>query len=327
MSREREKDMASAFERAEREGACLVPADRHLAEVLRRKVKTCDVVSPRRGLFARRVYWEGLSPEQKETHLLRGLARLHPGWTFCSVSAALLYGFDVPYDALGAVHINASRGERIRSDKLVRSHAACETRSYLKRGVRLCSVQEALFGCMRDAPFDCAVAIVDSALRKGASKDGLFKYLDAHCKGRKGIVRARMVLAFADGRAESGGESRARVVMARLGFAAPDLQVSIADPFDETKTFRSDYLWRLPDGRLIMGEFDGEVKYRDPGMLEGRTSLTVLTNERRRESRLTLYRIPIMRFTFADVQNPQKLEELMVRFGIPRDEKQQRRVL
>lgn len=327
MSRARETDIASAFERAERESTCLVPTDRRLAEALRRKKGAGSVVSPRKGLFARRAYWDGLSPAQKEIHLLKGLAQLHPNWTFCSVSAALLYGFDVPYDALGAVHVNALRGEDIRSDKLVRSHATRESKSYLKRGVRLCSVQEALFGCMRDAPFDCAVAIVDSALRKGASKDDLSRYLDVCCRGRKGVVRARLVLAFADGRSESGGESRARVVMARLGFAAPDLQVSIADPFDETKTYRSDYLWRLPDGRLIMGELDGEEKYQDPGMLEGKTPLTVLTNERRRESRLTLYRIPIMRFSFADVQDPQRLEELMVRFGIPRDEEQRTRVL
>lgn len=327
MERSSGRELRDTLCRAERAGACLALHDGRLARKLRRHVEDLNLISPYRGLYARGAYWEGLSRDKQELHMLRGLAHLHPDWTFCSVSAALVYGFDVPHDVLTQVHVASKRSQNPGKDRRIRTHVCRGSKSYLRAGVRVVGVQEALFGCMRDAPFDCAVAIVDSALRKGLRAKDMASYLESECAHRKGIACARKVLAFADGRSENGGESRARVAMVRLGFAAPDLQVSLPDPMDAARTYRCDFLWILPSGEWIIGELDGSGKYQNEELLGEKTTLDALTDERRRESRLTLYRTPIMRFTFDDVRHPERLEQLMEKFGVPRDETQRERVL
>ena len=318
--------VCKALDEAERRGVCLVPTNEVFAQKLRRRRERFGLMSPRRGLYVRQEYWDGLPEDKRALCLLRSLAILHEKWVFCSVSAAVVYGFDVPFELLGTVYIRGGRGCKERVDNHVRTRAGVSPSSFVRQGVRVVNIYETLFGCMCDAPFDCAVAIVDSALHKGVDREKVQSYLDEECRGRQGVRRARKILLFADGRAESGGESRARVAMARLGFAAPELQVSIADPFDASKTYRYDYFWVLSDGSAVAAELDGKQKYKDPGMLQGRTALNVLTDERRRESRLSLYRIPIMRFSFEESQDPVRFPLLLEAFGIPRDASQTGRV-
>lgn len=312
--------------RAEHQGTCLVPSSRSLSKSLRRRLSRLDLVIPRRGLYARREYWEALSPEKQDLHILRGLAEMHDAWTYCSISAAVVYGFDVPFELLGVVHVRGRRGERTRQDRMVRMHSCGDAKVFTRQGVRVVDVYETLFGCMRDAPFDCAVAIVDSALRKGLDSGRLHRYVAEDAKGRKGVAAARRVLAFADVRAESGGESRMRVAIARLGFAAPELQVAIPDPIDRSKGYRVDFLWRTPSGEAIASELDGKDKYQDERMRRGRTAIEVLTAERRRESRLTWYRMPILRVSFDEVRDGEYFARVLKALGVPRDETQRLRV-
>lgn len=49
----------------------------------------------------------------------------------------------------------------------------------------------------------------------------------------------------------------------------PELQQDITDP-QTGALYRVDYLWRLPDGRLIVGEYDGYEKYTNPNMNDRR---------------------------------------------------------
>ena len=315
-----------ALDEAERRGVCLVPANEVFAQKLRRRRERFGLMSPRRGLYVRQGYWDALPEDKRALCLLRSLAILHDKWVFCSVSAAVVYGFDVPFELLGTVYVHGGRGCKGRADNYVRTRASVSPDTFIRQGVRVVNIYEALFGCMCDAPFDCAVAIVDSALHKGVDREKIRLYLAKECRGRQGVRRARKILLFADGRAESGGESRARVAMARLGFAAPELQVSVSDPFDTSKTYRHDYFWMLSDGSLVAAELDGKQKYRDSEILQGRTTLKVLTDERRRESRLSLYRIPILRFSFEESQDPVRFSRLLEAFGIPRDASQTGRV-
>ena len=189
-------------------------------------------------MYVRKQYWDELAKDKRALHLLKTLARSHEDWVFCSISAAIVYGFDVPFELLDTVYIKGEKGERVRAGRYVRT----------------------------------------------------------------------------------------RVAMARLGFASPELQVAIADPMDKAKSFRFDYLWTLPDGMLVAGELDGKQKYRDPEMLRGRTAVNVLTDERRQESRLSIYRIPIMRFSFEESQDPESFADLLQSFGVPKDETQKNRV-
>jgi hypothetical protein len=74
-------------------------------------------------------------------------------------------------------------------------------------------------------------------------------------RGCPGVPVARRVVAFADGRSESVGESRSRVAIAAAGLPPPELQWSMR--LDHGMAY-TDFAW--PELRTV-GEFDGRVKY------------------------------------------------------------------
>ena len=61
-------------------------------------------------------------------------------------------------------------------------------------------------------------------------------------------------------------------------------------------------------------------KYEDAALRKGRSSLRVLADEQHRESQLTLYGMPIMRFSYRDVMEPNIFEALLRRYGIPQSD-------
>lgn len=126
------------------------------------------------------------------------------------------------------------------------------------------------------------------------------------------------VLSFANPLSENGGESYARAVMIEEGFQVPTLQVELPDPISPSGTYRVDFLWRLPDGSYVAGEFDGLRKYNDPRYRGGRSANEVLIAERERESHLNALGLPVMRFKFADVLDRRRFVRLLEQFGIPR---------
>jgi hypothetical protein len=65
-------------------------------------------------------------------------------------------------------------------------------------------------------------------------------------KGRRGIVHVRELLQYADGRAESGMESEARLVMIDYGLPKPELQYEIRG---HGEVWRVDFAW--PEQRVV----------------------------------------------------------------------------
>ena len=127
-------------------------------------------------------------------------------------------------------------------------------------------------------------------------------------------------MRYADARSESGGESIARAAMIRQGFALPELQVDLPQPMNHQRSFRVDFLWNRLDGGRVIGEFDGMQKYEDEAMLGGRSSLRALADEQHREAQLTLYGMPIVRFSYQDVMDDRRFVELLDRYGVPRSD-------
>lgn len=103
-----------------------------------------------------------------------------------------------------------------------------------------------------------AVAVGDAALHAGCTKVDL-QDAAAFCARWPGGGRAVRMAAFADGRAESVAESLARVVLAELGFPAPELQVVLVLACG--LEVRLDILFR--EYRTAL-EVDGQIKYSDP---------------------------------------------------------------
>jgi hypothetical protein len=82
----------------------------------------------------------------------------------------------------------------------------------------------------------------------------------ADASGRRGIRRAREVLALADPRIESPLESLTHLALHDAGFPPPGLQTWLVGA--DGRRYRVDFYW--PERKLIL-EADGLRKYRDAG--------------------------------------------------------------
>ena len=80
---------------------------------------------------------------------------------------------------------------------------------------------------------------------------------------------------------------------------------------------RVDMLWELPGGRRVIGEVDGMIKYTDAGILQDRTAVDALVDERQRESRLNALGLPVMRFLVKRAFEPGYIESILRAFNIP----------
>ena len=151
------------------------------------------------------------------------------------------------------------------------------------------------------AGITAGVAAADAALRAGqVTKDDLGVALRMARLG-PGRADARAAVELADGRAESPGESWARVLFVSLGLPTVEPQVVIRD---ERGRFvgRVDFLFRTQ--RTIV-EFDGLVKYGGAG---GRQALV---DEKRREDALRALGYQMVRLTWRDLHDPGLVERLI----------------
>ncbi len=106
--------------------------------------------------------------------------------------------------------------------------------------------------------------------------------------------------------------------MIEHGFMLPELQVVVGDPSRKGESWRCDYFWVLADGTRVAGELDGLEKYTNPEMTKGQSAVKVMSDERIRESQLTLAVDRVLRFTWDDVKDEQRLVAKLEQFGIPR---------
>lgn len=306
---------------AESNRECLVANERGDGRLLRYRAKAGAVVEPTPGAFARAEYWNGLSRIDQELHLLRALQRIHPDWTFCWDSAAVAHGLPMPYSNLGRFHVATTNDRRCRSTKNVQRHIVEKDAATIARGIRVTSFERTVFDCLRANQFEFALAIADAALRRnGFTREKLARCFRALGKRCRNGSRPSRILQYADERSESPGESVARAVMVKEGFAMPELQVRLPNPIEPWRSYRVDFLWMREDGTRVIGEFDGRAKYEDPMLRGGKTALRVLEDERRRKSLLSVYGMPIVRFSYRDVMDRVGFVRLLKRFDIPQSD-------
>lgn len=281
---------------------------------LRRRIKTGTVTSPYKKLYALRSQWEQMQRPEQYRAIIHTLAELYPTWTFCSFSAAALYGLEVPYSEMNRIHI-ASDCSRC-SHNLVYHHRRVST-TVRVNGILCDSIEQAVFDCIRSSQFHYALAIADSTLRLlSVEADEMIKRLKTHCKGRHGMDYVKDVLSYANPKAENGGESYARAVMIENGVMLPELQVEHYDPLTKT-TYRDDFEWKLKSG-IVAGELDGIKKYTRIAIERGKTIEQVLLEERQRESRLRNQGLTFARFTFEQIRKVTPFLHILDSCGIPR---------
>lgn len=287
------------------------------AKQIERRVEagSLEVVMP--GLYARPEYWSELKFRQHYLHRVRALAQKHPDWTFCSYTAAVIYGLSVSYANLTHIHIAVAPAQSTTpGSQVIRHRYAYRTRAS-QMDIAVTDIDQTIADCLVDASFVEGLIIADSALHEQLlSKEHLIEAVNKLGLNRRGVVTARRVARCADGLSESGGESKARALMIERGWQVPELQVELFDPVEPGRPHRVDYLWRVGD-RLIIGEFDGFVK-SEQAAEEGKLAKAQF-DERQRESRLSMLdNCKIVRLCWDDLKDLTKLDRKLKVAGVPR---------
>ena len=218
-----------------------------------------------------------------------------------SVSAAVLHGLPVWNVPLGRVHLLRRPPANGSGTRRIHLHVAqyADDEVSLVAGVPTTDVTRTIIDMARSVPFESAVVTADAALASEATTGERLADCLARMGSTPGTRRAAHVLAFADGRSESVGESRSRVLIKRLGLPAPELQVEVRRS-DRTLIGRCDFGW---ERERTLAEFDGRVKYGRllrPGQQPG----DVVFAEKLREDGLRDQGFQIVRWIWSDLDRP-----------------------
>ena len=318
MSHRNDELIAGLFAQSERERRCLFTQGRSIQKALRRRIGR-SVISPLPGLYTRKAHWNNLDKTKRHQEIVRALALKHPEWTFCSFSAACLLGLEVSWKHLDVVHVCSEVKPSAKPGMYIQRHAINPSTEHIIEDVRITPPVQTVVDCLIATSFTDAMPIADSALAKlGIEQSTLIDEIERKRRNRnnRSIATALTTVEHADAHAESGGESVARAVMIETGFAPDHLQLELVDPFDPGKIMRSDFAWEEMSTTLTLGEFDGLAKYTDSTLLEGRTATEKLVQERQRESHLSVYGHPIVRFTMREVRMPGALPNMLQIAGV-----------
>ncbi|WP_375389066.1 hypothetical protein [uncultured Amnibacterium sp.] len=256
----------------------------------------------------------GAALDERYLRLVHASSRTLTGDTIYSLESAAA-ALCVPI--LGAwptkVHLIAERRSGGRSQLDVVRHCIGleHVSTVVVDGLVVTSPARTAFDFALSRPFADAVVVMDAVLRLYPESANEIAALAEAYGTRRGHARLRRVIAFADGRSGSIGESWSRLEMDRLGFAEPDLQVKVTT--DERDEF-GDFGWRV---HRILGEFDGEVKYRSDRYRMGGSVEDVVIREKNRENRMRVAYPSIGRWDWADLRAG-RLERTLVRAGVPR---------
>jgi len=262
-----------------------------------------ELVRVRAGVYGPPVLPSSPALERRDHVLLHVAAvreRLTTTYCFSHETAALLWGCWT-WRLDDAVHLTQPRPPSIERavEPGTRRHWTtlpgrdrCEV-----GGVPVTSLERTLVDCARTLEPASAVVVADAALRKGADPRLVQHLLDGAAGGR-GVIRARSVIAFADGASESPGESLTRWFAADAGLPVPEHCITVPTALGVKDV---DLGW--PELKIGI-EFDGAVKYSGGAYGDPTTRLF---DEKRRHDALVEAGWLLIRVTWDDLLRPERL--------------------
>ncbi|MBT1002332.1 hypothetical protein KIH31_06925 [Paenarthrobacter sp. DKR-5] len=301
------------------------PDEEQWPRQLARRALSLELVRLRHGQYADAEAWaalDGVTRYRARLAAVSATAKAVP--TFAGESAAILWGLPLP-SVPSEVFVAVPRGTGRRSSNGVvrRVRLLDGLPCTWIGGAAVTDKVETALTVALGQPIHWAIAILDRLLnseplpaedRKGrvVLPDELQSAADLLTSGAQ-RRKADKLLAFADGRAMSPGESISRVRMAQLGFPAPELQHRFQDRLGHVAD--TDFYW--PDVGLV-GEFDGRVKYMKSEYLRGRTPSEVVIAEKEREDRLRALGLRVVRWTWETASQSAGLAAVLAQAGLPR---------
>lgn len=266
----------------------------------------------RPGVYVERSAFDAMSPEARHVVAIRALAEVSPSPpVFSHWSAAILLGLPVlGREHLDRVHVTVEDAAD-RGLVGVAAHVA-PTRDgerVFVGGLLATSPARTVVDVARVSSFEAGVVVADGALHAGLDLDTLQDAV-SDSTSRKGWRKAQLVVAFADGGAESAAESLSRTTMVRIGVPKPVLQWKVFDRSGLAGRLDFGFPW-VPAG----GETDGEQKYRDASMAPAGAADAVI-KEKRREDRVRLQVPRLGRWGYLESCSPRLLAPILARIGV-----------
>jgi hypothetical protein len=241
----------------------------------------------RRGAYTTTQTWDGLDEAGRHVLLVRAVADALEGRVVVTGSSALavlggpLWGVD-----LAEVHVHREDGKTPRREAGVVHHVGALPDDELIEvdGLLVPIPERSAFEACRRAPFEAGVALLDGLRFRLPFDVGRASEIIERCRDWSGSVRASRVLRFSTDLAATVGESRCRVLMARIGLPVPVLQHPVHDESGTLLGITDFYL----EEYATVAEFDGKLKYgralyEESGRVEDVDLGEVLWNEKRRE--------------------------------------------
>ena len=313
------KRCVQLLQEAKRESRCAIPATQADGKALRKRVEHGELCSPYRGLFMENEYWNTLDPAQRTIHQVRALQLQNPRIIFAGPSAVAVYGYEHPWSihASGIYRADCSRGNQIPTNHALGRIYMPRISERIINGIRVTTPERTLLDCSLMFPFRKVLPIFDSAMAQDSELSE--KIMDLIPRIRRNTDALKKLLAYCNPLSDNGGESFTRATMIEEGFQIPLIQHVIHDPSGGGKWYRVDFIWFLPDGRIIVAEYDGMAKYTDPMMTDRKNIQTIVNEQRDREQSLCSWGVTkIVRLYYEDAVNRTGLVSKLCQAGVPR---------
>ncbi len=259
-----------------------------------RAVRARDLVRLRHGSYVELSRWERLAPWER--FALRGRAALlaRPASLLARHSGLAAHGlplFDVDLERVDVV-------DEVKHP-FRRGGLVVEPRGSLLQapeGLRAVALADCLVQTLSTFGHGSALIPLDAALHRGLVTREAVGAAGPQ-PGYRGHERVVRLLAQADDRCESPGETRTRIILRGLGVEVRS-QVAIPLP---GRAARVDF---LVEGKVVV-EFDGAVKY------EGAEGRAALMAEKAREDGLRALGFEVVRLTWRDLDHPARVAALV----------------
>jgi hypothetical protein len=280
------------FSAAEAQPVGVRPSD------LKTAVLAGDLLRVRRGAYVDGLRWRGAGPEERYRLAVTAIARTRPEDALSHHAALAVRGLPLwAYDA-ERVDLVSDVAQGVRRDRLL-LHRAAGVPIETVGGLGVVRAARAVVRTALTMGRDCAVVAGDAALHAGLVTTAELLAEVALVTPHEGRQRALEAVLQMDGKAESVGESRTRLVLADLNLMW-ESQVVITDASGRFVA-RVDF---LVEGVVL--EFDGRVKYERQQDDEEQTVQPgrVVWLEKQREDRIRRLGYPVERVVWDELDRP-----------------------
>jgi hypothetical protein len=271
------------------------------------------IIRLRRGMYVPAEIYNALDDAGKHLLHARAVLAMQEGpVALAGPSAAALHGFALYGQDLMTVHIlrldrGSSRRRALANHHVVVRDIDDELGTY--DGIMAISPARAVWEVACRSSFDSGVVTADSALHERPELIEPIQELRQRFAYFPGSRQGRFTIRFADGRAESPGESITRVQCHRFGIPKPVLQHSVLHSTGRLIGV-SDFYW---EDHRHLGEFDGKIKY-ERLLRPGESPSDTVFREKRREDDMRAGLYGMSRFTWADLM-PSNARQSMSELG------------